>query len=106
MREITKDYILNKGVENVRGGKVFEFLIDDRASLNENKDLHECIRIIVQSELCFNCFKKGHFADDCNANCDEDMKCLRLILKIILDENRCYNCFKVGHMAYDCKLII
>ena len=79
---LTLKYMKDFGIQNVRGGSF--------SQMNLSDDILTIInRIICSSEdRCFNCGKKGHFANSCKQH-----------KKRII----CYSCGKEGHYSSSCK---
>lgn len=56
---ITKDYMKNYGVENVRGGAYTQIVLDDSMISVLNSEF------LGNSDKCFKCGLPGHFANKC-----------------------------------------
>lgn len=79
---VTQEYMKKYGIDNVRGGPLCSF------DISEHKKSIEHI-IKSESDLCYNCGKSGHFANNC---------------KIIKTnkKNICERCGRSGHSINNC----
>jgi hypothetical protein len=82
---ITKKYMGNYGINNVRGGTYAQITLS-----NAQITLLEA-EINTLNDECFKCGKKGHFAKDCEHGKKE------------YKFGKCNNCGKKGHFARDCE---
>ncbi len=64
--KITKQYMDKYGINNVRGGS-FVTIILDKPTINILKQMSNGV-----NDRCFICGEKGHFANDCDMDKDEE----------------------------------
>lgn len=113
---LTKDYMKKYGVENVRGGSYSQITLS-----HQTKSVLES-EIRGNTDACFKCGEKGHFARDCEEevvwecdHCDEEFEteaaCVRHekscggqvdYRTTARSYGSCYKCGRRGHWAPDC----
>lgn len=120
--KITKKYMDNHGINNVRGGSYTEINLPDYQIKSLEKEL------CTSHNKCYRCLRIGHFANNCgekkdiNGNiiddlvwccdyCDKEFATEKDALKHEMDhhknykqknKDRCYKCGNFGHWAKDC----
>ena len=82
---ITKEYMKNYGIDNVRGGPWCQIDI----SKHKNSIKH---MIDSESDNCYKCGKSGHFVNQC----PQKVKNIKPIKK------KCERCGRLGHTYEDC----
>lgn len=82
---ITKQYMAEKGVDNVRGGSYCQMDLPENMSYKERRTREE--RGV--NDECFQCGRTGHFAENCYAT-TEVISC------------DCERCGRDGHVMEDC----
>ncbi len=79
---VTQEYMKKYGIDNVRGGPWCSF------DISEHKKSIEHI-IKSESDICYNCGKSGHFANNCK-------------IKKTNNKNICERCGRNGHSIENC----
>ena len=104
------------GINNVRGGSFCQFKLS-----SENKKTLERM-INGSSNSCYKCGKKGHFANKCSYESEEDYECdycgkvfdtkkgaqfhenvhCKMNKKSSSNDSKCYRCGRKGHYSNNC----
>jgi predicted GIY-YIG superfamily endonuclease len=84
----TKDLMKKYGVDNVRGGSYSQVNLPTAYT----KTIESEIR--GNTNVCFKCGGKGHYAKDCDEEEEEE--------EVRVVSNDCYRCGREGHYAKNC----
>jgi hypothetical protein len=115
--KVTKQYMAQYGIDNVRGGSYVEVTLDDNQIESLKKEIWGA------QDKCTNCGRTGHFVKDCYAKTDvsgniidnecewECEYCSRMFQseygcmvheRTCKEKDACYRCGRQGHYASDC----
>ena len=90
----TIKYMDRYGIKNVRGGT----FVSVKLSSSQMNFLEQMIN--GANNRCFNCGKKGHFANECLESCSESYSSEESSSDS--EENVCYRCGRSSHYASNC----
>ncbi len=85
--KLTKQYMLNYGIDNVRGASYSQVTLSVEQIASIRREF-ESIK-----GICFNCHKTGHFISDCREDKSSQQS---------LPPLRCKRCGRDGHSIVDC----
>jgi predicted GIY-YIG superfamily endonuclease len=89
-----KKYMLEHGVDNVRGGSYSQISLDEISRETIRRELVGC------TDKCWECGESGHFSSDCS----NEMKHTNDIPKEPIIITTCLLCGKCGHNSFACPL--
>ena len=92
--KITKEYMNQFGVDNVRGGSYVEIVLSDFHKQALQMEMN------TAKGLCIRCGRGGHFMKDCWTSSITPTH--QIISQTARNEKKCNRCGRTGHVTFHC----
>ena len=121
---LTKDYMKQYGIDNVRGGPYCQLILNDSVKSLLQREIYST------DDKCYKCGESGHFVRNCPEESEEESeeecyecshcskqfvawypallherRCEKQRSEIVKSMTNCYRCGRTGHYIADCYAI-